>query len=173
MKKSWFLILLTTAIAAGCQPAVKIFAYSQQTTPGIIPKGVTGENGNPAGIKKEAAVNYFFYATYKPGIVINFSEVWIGKEYYQVLTEAVSSTPVVMINKDIPAQPVKEELVPATKQQVVSITPIGSPGNKTIDSTWFRKMQSKSALIVSYLYKGKKHFIPVKNIKPLLPAAGM
>ena len=173
MKKSWFLAFLTTALAAGCQPAVKIFAYSQQTTPGIIPKGVPSENDNPSGSKKSASINYFFFASYKPGMIIDFSEVWIGKGYYKVQTEAVSSTPVVMINKDIPDQPVKEELVPATKQQVVSISPVGSPGNKTIDSAWFRKMQNKSALIVSYLYKGKKYFIPVKNIKPLLPAAGM
>ena len=173
MKKSWFLVFLTTALAAGCQPAVKIFAYSQETTPGNIPKNGTVENGNLTGIKKGALVNYFFYAAYKPTTIINFSEVWIGKEYYKVQTEVVASTPVVMINKDIPDQPVKEELVPATKQQVVSISPIGSPGNKTIDSAWFRKMQSKSALIISYLYGGEKKFIGVKNIKPLLPAAGM
>ena len=168
MKKSWFVAFLITALAAGCQPAVKIFAYSQETTPGNIPK-----NGNPAGAKRGASLNYFFYAAYKPNTTINFSEVWIGKDYYKVQTERVASTPVIMTNKDIPSQPVKEELVPATSKQVVSIVPAGLPAYNNIDSAWFKKLQDKSALIVSYFYKGKKHYTGVKSIKPLLPAAGM
>ncbi|MBC7873527.1 MAG: hypothetical protein H7Y01_06015 [Ferruginibacter sp.] len=173
MKKLWFFAFLLSSITGTAQPAVKIFAYSQETTPGNIPKDVTDENGKPQGTKKGASINYYFYGAYTPSVKISFCEVWIGSKYYKVQTEVVNSTPVVVTNYNIPDRPVEDVLVPASKLRVMSITPVGSPTDKIINTSWFRKLLRQSELIVSYLYKGKKYFIPVKKIKILAPVAGI
>ena len=173
MKKLWLFIFIVTGFTAMAQPSVKIYAYSQETTPGIIPKDVSDENGKPVSPQKEARVNYYFFAACSPSAKINFPEVWINGKYFKVQTSRVDSTPVVMTNNNIPNNPVKEILVPVTRLRVISIVPIGTPGTKNIRSAWFRTMLNKSALIISYLYKDKKYFLRVKKIKPLLPVAGI
>ncbi len=173
MKKLLFLIFPLIACTSSAQPSIKMYAYSQETSPGMIPKDVPDENGNPIVQKKQQTINYYIFAAYPPSAKLSFLEVWINGKYYKVQAERVDSIPVVMINYNIPDNPVKEILVPATRLCVMSLAPIGDPGTKTIQSSWFRRTLSKSALIVSYLYKGKKYFISVKKIKPLLPVAGV
>jgi hypothetical protein len=173
MKKLWFLFLLSISCAATGQPPVKIYAYSQVLTPGTVPKNVTDENGNPVNIKKEPSVNYYIFAAYPGSARISFCEVWINSRYYKVQTRPVDSTPVINTNYNIPANPVKEVLVPATRLRVISLSPIDPPDNSTIHTTWFGNMLKHSALVAGYLYNGKKYFISVKKIKMLQPVAGV
>lgn len=173
MKKLLFLVFPVIACTTSAQPTIKIYAYSQETSPGMIPKDVPDENGNPVVRKKQQNINYYIFAAYSPSVKVNFLEVWINGKYYKVQSERVDSTPVVLINYNIPDNPVKEVLVPATGLCVMSLAPIGEAGTKTIPSSWFRKTISQSALIVSYQYKGKKYYMSVKKIKPLLPVAGV
>jgi len=173
MKKILFFVSLLVAFTAAGQPAIKIFAYSQETSPGNIPNNVTDESGKAVVTKKGVSKNYYFFAAYPPSVKVSFCEAWIGGRYYKLQATPVDSTPVVMINYNIPDQPVKEVLVPASKLRVRSLSPLGSPSGKIIRANWFRKMLSQSELIISYIYKEKKYFIPVKKIKTLLPMMGI
>lgn len=171
MKKHYFLFLLFFSGVAFAQPVIKTYAYSQLTTPGNIPVG-TDESGKSVELK-ELPVNYYIFATHLPSARVNFGSVWIKGKYYQTQVEKVTETPVISTNYDIPANPTKTVLVPATKQQVMAIAPVGSPGDSVIRAAWFRHMLKNYELIISYYYKGKRYFIPVKKIKILPPVAGI
>ena len=173
MKKIVFLFLMTVSMTAISQPPVKIYAYSQEVTPGTIPKGVTDENGNRVNMKKNPAVNYYIFAAHTASAKISFVEIWINGKFYTVKTHKVDSIPVVNINETIPGNPVKEVLVPFTKQKVISIVPGKTMNNNLSRSSWFRKMIKHNELILSYMYSGKKYFIGVKKIKVLQPVAGV
>jgi hypothetical protein len=173
MKNLCFLFLIMVPLSGIGQQSVKIYAYSQVVTPGTIPKGVTGENGNRVNTKKESAVNYYIFATHSASVKISFGEIWVNGKFYSVQTHKVDSTPVININKTIPANPEKEILVPFTRQQVVSIVPGKTMNNVISQGAWFRNMAKKNELIVSYMYRGKKYFIAVKKIKMLKPVAGV
>src|ERR1700674_1181450 len=126
MKKLWFLSLCVISCSVFGQPPVKIYAYSQVTTPGTIPAGVTDETGKRVNIKTKPSVNYLIFGVYPASSPVIFREVWIKNKYYQVQTNKVDSTPVVNINYNIPNNPVKVILVPATKLQVTSISLVGA-----------------------------------------------
>jgi hypothetical protein len=157
------------SISAIGQPPVKIFAYSQITTPGTIPKGATDENGNRINTKKESPVNYYIFASYNSSAKIRFNEIWIKGKFYRTQMKNIDSTPVVNINETIPGKPVKVELVPAVKGKVISIVPGKTKKSSLIKTAWFINMTKRAELIVSYTYQGKKYFIRVKKIKMLEP----
>jgi hypothetical protein len=173
MKKLWFLFLIIVSFSAIGQPSVKIYAYSQVITPGTIPKGVTDENGKPVNTQKKAAVNYYIFAAYKSPAKIDFDEIWINGKFYKTRTENIDSTPVVNINENIPGNPVKEVLVPATNLKVTSIIPVKTMNDAIIRTSWFRNMTKHVELIVIYTYHGKKYFIGIKKIKVLQFVAGV
>jgi hypothetical protein len=171
MKKIYLFILLFISGTAYSQPAIKLYAYSQVSMPGNIPVG-TDEKGNPVELK-ELPENYYIFATHSQTVRINFNSVWIKGKYYQVQVEKVNETPVVNTNNDGTSKPVKTVLVPATKQKVMAITPVGAPGDSIIKASWFRTMLKCNEVIVSYNYNGKRYFLPLKKIKILPPVAGI
>jgi len=173
MKKIWIIFLVLIPFTAISQSSVKVFAYSQTQTPGIIRKGVTDENGNPVNTKKESPVNYYFFAVYPHSASIIFTEIWLKGQFYSVETHKMDSTPVINLNENMPGKPVKEVLVPFTKQQTISIMPIKSMNSGLNQYSWFRNMSRHNELIVSYMYAGKKYFIAVKKIKVLEPVANL
>lgn len=173
MKKKWLLFLVLAPLMAISQLPVKIFAYSQSELPGTILKGVTDENGNPLHIKKETPVNYYIFAAYPTSNNIIFKEIWLKGKFYSVETQKIDSTPVIKINNNVPDNPVKEVLVPYTRLNVISITPTTAL-NKTLKRcSKAGKLASKNELIVSCIYRGKKHFIGIKKIKVLEPVANL
>ncbi|MES1214362.1 MAG: hypothetical protein ABUT20_02500 [Bacteroidota bacterium] len=172
MKKTGFLFLVLVPFLAIGQSSPKIFAYSQELTPGTIPKGVSDENGNSIKTRKESAVNYYIFAAHPASEKISFAEIWINGKFYSIQTHKVDSTPVVNVNKNIPGSPVKEILVPYTKLKVTSITPVAIIESTLIRKNWFRQMTLHNELIVSYMSKGKKYFQEVKKIKILEHIAG-
>ena len=168
MKKLYFIfILLLFSPFVFAQFSVKVYAYSQATTRGMIP---VDENGNPIGDKE--SVNYFIYVAHSPASKISWDGIWIKGKAFSVQTSRVSTTPVTVTNNDIHANPVKTILVQATSQAVTSIQPI-EPNGRTVRASWFRDMAKRNELIVSYYYKGKKYFTPVKKFKVLPPVSGM
>ncbi|HYC41226.1 MAG TPA: hypothetical protein VEB63_12150 [Chitinophagaceae bacterium] len=169
MKKTLILFSLWVCIAAftaAAQPPVTIYAYSQATTPGMIP---VDESGKPLDSRKER-INYFIYAAFPDNYALKFDGIWIRGQGHRVQTHVVESTPVVITNNDIPAQPVKTVLVPATRRRVISIQPL-SQSPITVRAAWFRDMTRRNELVVSYFYKGKKYFLPVRKFKVLPPVA--
>jgi len=171
MKTPLLFVLLFMYGSIYGQPRVKIYAYSQVTTPGNIPSP-TGENTFPTPDRQPPnPVNYYIFAAYDSSATISFTGIWIKGRSYQVQTEKTSS-PVLLTNNSIPDDPGIDIMVPATQLKVTSISPVGSPGNRRINKSWFRNMLKTSELIVSYFYKGKTYFIPVGKIKELAPAPG-
>jgi len=168
-----FLIFVLTSVSAISQPAIKIFAYSQAVSPGIVPKGVTDENGKTKTTKKEIAVNYYIFASYNKSVKINIEEIWIKGKFFNSIVKNVDFTPVLNINETISSNPVKEVLVPATTQKIISVKTGQFIKNHTIKVSTFRNLAKHSELIVSYVYKGRKYFIGVKKIKVLEPVAGV
>ena len=173
MKKIIFLIFVLTSFSAISQPAIKIFAYSQAVSPGIVPKGVADENGKTITTKKEIAVNYYIFASYNKSVKINIEEIWIKGKFFNPVVKSVDSTPVLNINETIPGNTVKEVLVPATTKKVISLKPGQLIKNHTIQVSTFRNLAKHSELIVSYSYKGRKFIIGIKKIKVLEPVAGV
>src|SRR5687767_9583906 len=145
MKTPCLFILLFIYGSIYGQPPVKIYAYSQVTTPGNLPSH-TGENPIPnPGIQSRNPVNYYIFAAYDSSATISFTGIWIKGRSYQVHTEKTSS-PVLLTNNTIPDDPGTDILVPATQLKVTSIIPIGSPGNRRINKSWFRNMLKSSEL---------------------------
>jgi hypothetical protein len=173
MKRLWLFSLCVISCSVFGQPTVKIYAWSQITTPGTIPAGVTDESGKHVNIKTEPSVNYFIFGVYPVSSPVIFEEVWIKNKYYHVQTNKVDSTPVVNINYNIPNNLVKVILVPATKLRVTSISPVEAPRDTLIKTSSFKNMARHSELIISYQYNGKRYFTGVKKIKTLSPIAGL
>jgi hypothetical protein len=166
MKKLYLVFFSFLTVTAFAQPAVRIYAYSQETTPGIIP---VDENGRPIR-SKEPLVDYYLFAAYSPAYNIRFDG--IKGQGYSVQTSKAGKTPITVTNNDISSNPVTTVLVPATKLTVISLQPISPSGNE-VKANWFREMLRKNELIISYFYKGKKYFIPFKKIKSLPPVFGV
>jgi hypothetical protein len=175
MKQKNFLLLtlIISGLSTFAQPSVKLYAYSQVVTPGMVPKGVIDENGNTVNIKKESPINYYIFAAYNSSIKISFGEIWIKGKFYNTEIKNVDSTPVVLTNENIPQNPSKEILVPATKLKVISIVPGKTKNSSLARSPSFIKMTKRAELIVSYIYRGKKYFIEIKKIKLLQPVVGV
>jgi hypothetical protein len=170
MKKLYFISLLFVTGVISAQVPVKIYAYSQVHTPGNIPVG-NDENGGSPEIK-QFPVNYYIFATLSPSAKVNFGPVWINCKYYHTITTTVT-TPVVNTINNIPDQPEQKILVPATRKKAISISIDGDPRDTVIKAAWFRNMIKSSELIITYDYKGKRYFVPVKKIKVLPPVAGI
>src|SRR6185503_14477777 len=145
MKKLYGIFFLLFSFSAFAQPPVKLYSYSQETTPGTIP---VDEKGNPIR-PRGPLLNYFFYAAYSSSYAIKFDGIWINGKGYTVQTSKVGSTPVTITNHDIPANPVTTVLVPATKLMVISIQPV-SPSGNTVNTPWFRDLSKRNELIISY-----------------------
>jgi len=175
MKQKIFLLLTLTisSLSTFAQPSVKLYAYSQVVTPGMVPKGVIDENGSAVNIKKESPINYYIFAVYNPSAKISFDEIWIKGKFYNIKIKNADSTPVVITNENIPGNPSKEILVPATKLKAISIVPGKTKNSSLARTSSFIKMTKRAELIVSYIYRGKKYFIEIKKIKLLQPVAGV
>ena len=153
MKRLYLSSILLIAMSAFAQHSIKVYAYSQATTPGMIP---VDEQGNP--IRPKESVNYFFYTAFSPSYIIRFDGIWIKGEGYSVQTSKVGKTPVTLINNTIPSDPETTTLVPATKLTVISLQPIEPTGN-IVKASWFRDMIKRNELVISYYYKGKKYWL--------------
>jgi len=167
MKKIYLAFCLLVSTIAFAQPRIRVYAFAQETTPGTIP---VDEYGNPR--KMEPNINYLLYAEYQGSYAIKFDGVWIKGKGYSAQSSVVTSTPVTITNYDIPSKPVTIVLVPATKQKVMELQPIGR-ASINVNAAWFRDMLRKNELIISYYYKGKKYFIPVRKLNWLPPVSAM
>jgi hypothetical protein len=166
MKKVAFLFLMLSPVFCLAQTSLKLYAYSQQTTPGTIP---VDENGKPMR-SAAPSINYYLFATYSPSAKIQVTQVWLKGRDYQLQTSKIDSTPVFSSNNPDPSKP--KILVPATKQKVIAINVVGPVAADKRSST-FRNLAKKSELILTYYYNGKKYFAGVKKIKTLPPLAGL
>ena len=165
---------LTIAISFFCFHSsfsqVKAYAYAEPVLPGTIKRSID-EKGNQVEQKPKSAVNYLFYLEYKKSITINPTGIWFKDKAYYAKAEPVKKTPVEMVNYNIPNQPEKITLVPATTGKVSSLFPDYS---KTIDfkpTGRLKKLLIDCDVVFEYMYRGKRHYKAVKKITMLEPVA--
>jgi hypothetical protein len=162
-----FTLLIVTVTIHG-QPAIKIFAYEQQSLPGTVPVGIKDENGNP--IKKAAAkTNYFIFLSFNKNYIIRPVQVIIKDSSFIVDTFTdVKKTPVEYTNRTIPKDPHKTILVPKTSNKVIKIEPVKSAG-PTANGSHIKNLVKTNDLVIVYLWKNKKYYIALKKITELDP----
>ncbi|MBM3415673.1 MAG: hypothetical protein FJY20_04325 [Bacteroidetes bacterium] len=164
MKNFLIISALLSAGSIAAQPVIKLYAYSQVDTPGIVPqRDIPAEDG-AAPVKKPAAViSYYIYASLSRIAAVQFSRIWIKGQWYKIRTTAAVTTPV------ITDQPVVKTLVPATRQKVVQVQQGDSLIAPQKSFAALKKMMSNSKLILAYTWKSKTWYIPVKKITELEP----
>jgi len=160
--------LLISVVTTHGQPAIKIFAWQQQSLPGTVPVGIKDENGNP--IKKAAAItNYFIFLSFKKNYSIRPVQVFIKGSSFAVDTVIeVKKTPVQQTNLTVPNNPHTKILVPKTSNKVIRI----SPAEKTDSvekSAHLKNLIKTNDVVVAYVWKEQRYFIAVKTIKELDP----
>ena len=168
MKKNLpFFIFFAFALNVYCHPAIKIFAFEQESHPGTIPVGVKDENGNL--IKKAAArKNYFIFLSFKEKYNIVPAQVFIKGRAFDIKAINTKETPVEYTDRTIQNNLQKQLLVPQTSNKVVEIVISESIASPVQDSR-LKKLTASNDVVVVYDRKKKKHFITLKTIKTLSP----
>lgn len=150
---------------------VKAYAYKQIVLPGNYQKGAIDEKGNEVARKPKQSVSYFFYLEYKKTAPVVPTAIWFKDQAYSTRTESVEKLPVEMINNNIPNQPAKTILVPATPDQVISVRPDFSKKIAYKPTRQLRKLLADSEVVFVYICKGKRYYKAVKKITMLEPVA--
>ena len=173
MKRNNLYIIAVFALSLpGCsiekKSVLKIYSYSQQVTPGIIPK-ITGENNTVTTLGFKPRINYFLYAENLKQKTVIISDIWIDSVHYAVQSEKITGTPVEIITNDGTGKTQKKQLVPKTLHDVFRLTPV-SVTDQTIIGKKLSVMISSSQLVAGFIYKGKKYFYQIQKMETLLPA---
>lgn len=172
MKKLLVLGLICLAQLVQAQPVLKWYAFSQVSTPGMIPAKVPREDGQPAVETPRFNTTYYIYVSMQPTSSISLEKVWIGGKQYKTYFAPVDSTPVVNYHYGIGNKVDITTMVPRTKLQVLQLVvqeEISQPDYKPTPVV--SKMIGKSALVISYRYKGKLYYSYISKFKELLPQA--
>lgn len=167
-KKLLIFISLLISLNLLSQPTVKVFAFEQENLPGTKAVGVTDENGNPvkrAAIKKD----YFIYLSFNKTYNIVPVDVFIDGKPFRIQSAKIKKAPVYYVNKNIPSNAQRITLVPATANKIISLQ-VGEVAAGNVSSN-VQKIIAKNDVVIGYLWKNKKYFTTVKEIKPLEPVA--
>ena len=163
-------ITLIFCSALFAQPVVKIYAYSQETTPGMKRSDVIEEGGEKIKNDAKSPVAYHLYFTYSGSAAVKITGAWINKKAYNVKTDVVKKTPVVIPENNAIEQSKNITLVPKTKNKVLQVN-LASLMNDAGSLTGAKKKAvEESELVISYMVNGKKYYKAVKKITMLKPA---
>jgi len=166
----FFMFPLLQAVVQAQTPQIRVYAYSREITPGIIP-----DPGNDS-IKKMPPVQlpkvYHIYAEIKKGYRVHINTAFIDGQYYHVSMQKVK-TPVIkdryegMMNSDQ-----KDLLVKRTANDVYEIklgnTCLAFTGKKNADT-----MRTGKAVMLIADYKKTTSYPGLPEIKMLSPVQGM
>jgi hypothetical protein len=158
-------LLILLSIFAVAQPAVKAWVYELDSLSGTRP---TTPNENVNAGKKDAGINYLIYISHNKNLNIIPVEIFMKGTGYKVGMIQIKKTPVVIVNNNLPTNPVKTELVPLTNNKVLSLkrgaVMSTNPSNATL-----KKLIDRNDVVIVYLWKGKRYFLTVKEITKLEP----
>jgi len=159
-----FFSLLFIGSGINSQPGIKVFGFEQEISPGTVAVDVKDENGNP--IKKAAnKKNYFIYLSLKQKYNVTPLQVLIHGEAFSVEADMAEITPIEHFNNNIPGQPEKTTLVPATTNKVIELKMIGPlQVKKTLA---LQKLTKKNDVVISYSWKEKVYYAVLKRLKKL------
>lgn len=157
MKKCLLICFVLATEILAAQPVLKLYGYSQEVIPGNIPV-VPDENG---GIKpKRAVVNtqYYIYVQADSAVQVQLVEVWLAGQWDTVSSQSVVATPVIV------SYPEKKTLVPVTRKKVLQLNPGDILTGVMKPSAALQKLMKANALVVAYLWKGKKYYAALKKL---------
>ena len=168
MKKNLLLFLLATIVLKGLsQPVIKIFAYKQENSPGMVRAGVKDENGNP--VKKAAAqMNYFIFLSSGRTTKITPTQIFIRGKSFSIDSLLEKDTPVEYTDNSIPKKEKKIVLVPRTNNKVVEVKIVPSKKNFSMTS-YLKKLTKTNDLVIGYIWHKKKYFLTRKSFRTLNP----
>jgi hypothetical protein len=167
-KKLLIFIFLAAGITLYGQPAVRIFAFAQESSPGTIPAGVKDENGDP--VKKAAAKEiYFVFLSFRKTHVIKPVQLFIKSQAYMIQATKIRKTPVEYADNSIPNKPEKDILIAKTSNKVIELS-VGEKAVPKKKSSYVQKLTKSIDVVVSFFWNKKKYFIALKKIKKLKPA---
>ena len=168
LTKKYLLFFSLMIIGSGIhsQPAIKVFGFEQESSPGTVAANVKDENGNP--IKKAAMrKKYFIYLSLKPKYSITPQQVFINGEAFSIETTVVETTPVEHANNNIPGHTNMITLVPKTTDKVIGLKIVDSLQATKIPAV--QKLANKNDVVIAYTWKKKKYFVALKKLKKLDP----
>ncbi len=171
-------VLLTAIVGSNAQtggPVIKMYAYSQMTLGGAAPAKGVDENGREIEMTPEKKPNHFLYFTYSKHSSVVIKDVWINGKQQAFTAVAVTKTPIEVIAEANGTENKKIALVPATSKKVVQLVLMPNPKSaksKPLPSL-YAKQKKIPGLIVSYMWKGKKYYTSLNNVKVLEPVAAM
>lgn len=155
-------------------PVIKIYAYAQSVIPGVNPnRKAIDESGNEIKVKPKARLNYLVYIEQKKSATVQPINIWMKDKRYSLTYEEVKETPVELASSNLMSDKKKTVLVPKTKNKVLKLTITGVIEDKGKPSAALKKLIDKNGLVISYIWKGKKYYTELKNIKILEPLAAM
>lgn len=161
MKTIIIISSLIISQAAFAQLNVKLYGYSQEVTPGMVPQRDIPDENNGGRVLKTPAVTTFYYVYTRTSVLIQPDEIWIGGKWHVATTKLVKATPVVT------EYPAKKTLVPFTKLKVQLIERGDTLTNTAFITPALKKMMTANELIISYTWKGKKNYAALKKLTVL------
>jgi len=159
------IVLITALIisqAGFTQPKVKLYGYSREFIPGMVPqRDVPDENGGQSIKRPPVTVQYYVFTSSLA--VIQPKEIWLAGHWYDVAGSELQSTPVLSDDAE------KKQLVPSTNLKVMRIDR-GDTINSNLKITpVLKKMIAANELVISYLWNGKKYYTALKKLFVLAP----
>ena len=157
-----FLLIILSA-SAQTRGTAKLYGYVQSVMPGAN-LGVINEAGEEVPEKNPARKNYRIYAVSSSRIYP--VEMWINGEPYSVKMDIISTTPVVHGSETMGN---RTELVPATSQKVILLSPAPYTETKNIGDV--RSIASSNELVLVYRQNGKFYYSALNELTQLEAAA--
>ncbi|MGZ8538109.1 MAG: hypothetical protein ACXWV9_07575 [Flavisolibacter sp.] len=165
----FFLIFLFTAISSFSQTGVKVYGYEREAMPGIVQNDseekVEGSNVERTKTEKtfEKSISYLVYISSSSKSAITPVEMWIRGERFNVMTEPVTKTPIILPNKTGKST----TLVAKTSNKVQQVVAV--PFTKGKEFSLAKKKAAWNELVVVYKQNGKYYSALLKKIKVLEP----
>ncbi len=167
MKKGLILFGILIGEVVTAQPALKLYAYSQVFTPGMVPqRDIPGENGSKPVNRPISVVNYYIYLSMSPSVAIQPVEIWVRGHGFNIKKIFSVKTPVVAEG------PEKKVLVRGTRQKVQQIGLGDSLVITAGSSAALQKRMRNADLVLAYSWNGKTWYGSLKKIITLPPLHG-
>ena len=170
MKRYFFILILLFAVTSSFSQTVKVYGYAREVMPGIVQKDEEEkklEGSNAEGTKTEKTndknVSYIVYLSSSSKSAIVPVEMWIHGERFNVTTEPVKKTPIILPNKTGKSA----TLVAKTSNKVQQVVAV--PFTKGKEFSLAKKKAASNELVVVYKQNGKYYSALLKKIKVLDP----
>src|SRR5262245_44600215 len=112
----------------------KSHGYKQASIPGTVPANTEETGIQPQKNKRKQNYNYWFYFEIPKTEKINVTRLWIAGIAYDIKQETIIDLPVKKMIFNGLANNDTIVLVPATKNRVILVYPLGESNNTSISS---------------------------------------